>query len=196
VSALDFAPLRTERLLLRRFREADLPALLAYRNDAGLARFQSWGVPFGEDEARAFIAEMQAAPLRATWSGLQIAVALAERDELVGDLYLGAGGDLRQAVLGYTLARAYHGRGYATEAARGLLAFVFGDLALHRVTATVDTRNTASVALLERLGMRREGQFLQAYYDEAYAEWTDEYQYALLRSEWQRQGQGDADAKA
>ena len=49
----------------------------------------------------------------------------------------------------------------------------------------MDTRNGSSVALLERLGMRREGHLRQCYYDERAGEWADEYLYALLRAEWQ-----------
>jgi RimJ/RimL family protein N-acetyltransferase len=183
----DLLPLRTERLLLRRFRPDDLPVLLAYRNDAGLARFQGWRLPMSEAEGREFIAANAVAPVFEPGGGLQIALALAASDELVGDLYLGAYySDGRQATLGYTLARPHHGRGYASEAVAGLLGLAFGQLGLHRVSATVDPRNAPSIALLERVGMRREGHFVQAYYDAAQEEWSDEYWYALLREEWQR----------
>lgn len=196
MSAPDFAPLRTERLVLRRFRDEDLAAFLAYRNDPEVARYQGWPLPQTEEMARAFIAEQRAAALRGPGGGIQIAVALADSDKLLGDLYLGpALGDARQATLGYSLARGWQGRGYATEAALRLLDFVFGELGLHRVVATVDTRNLASIALLERLGMRREGHFLQAYYDAAWEEWTDEYLYALLRDEWPRRGRGAPDGQ-
>lgn len=192
----DFPGLRTERLVLRRFHAADLAVFLAYRNDVEVARYQGWTTPMAEADARAFIAEQATAALRGR-GGLQIAVALAASDELVGDLYLGpAMGDARQATLGYTLARAHHGRGYATEAARGLLGFALGELALHRVVATVDPRNLASVAVLERLGMRREGHFRKGYYDPRAGEWTDEYLYALLREEWSRGDGGAGDGEA
>ena len=50
------------------------------------------------------------------------------------------------------------------------------------MVALVDTRNLPSVALMEALGFRREGHFLQnGWYK---GEWCDEYQYALLRAEW------------
>jgi aminoglycoside 6'-N-acetyltransferase len=190
-----FEPLRTGRLLLRRFGDGDLAAFLAYRNDPEVARYQGWPTPTTEEAARAFIAEQRAADLRGP-GGLQIALALADTDELVGDLYLGpALGDERQATLGYSLARRWQGRGYATEGARRLLDFVFGALGLHRVVATVDTRNLASVAVLERLGLRREGHCLQAYYDAARGEWTDEYLYAVLREEWPRGGRGMPDGQ-
>jgi aminoglycoside 6'-N-acetyltransferase len=186
MSDLDLAPVRTDRLLLRRFRAGDLPALLAYRNDPEVARYQSWALPADEGAARELIAASAEAPLGGP-DGLQLAVALAANDELIGDLYLGRwGGDGRQAVIGYTLTPERQGRGYATEAVRALLGLAFDGLGLHRAVATVDPRNMASVSLLERLGMRREGHFLQAYYDDRYGEWTDEYLYAMLRAEWPR----------
>lgn len=196
MSAPDFEPLRTERLVLRRFRESDLAAFLEYRNDPAVARYQGWSWPMSEADGLAFIAGQRSAGPGEP-GGVQIAVALAESDELVGDLYFGlALGDGRQAMIGYSLARRHQGRGYATEAVRGLLGFAFGAAGLHRVTAIVDPRNRASVALLERLGMRREGHFVEAYYDAVHGAWADEYLYALLREEWLRRGRGAADGAA
>ena len=56
--------------------------------------------------------------------------------------------------LGYTLARAAWGRGYATEAARAVLRWAFAGLRLPRVVAVADPANTASLRVLEKLGMR------------------------------------------
>ena len=53
----------------------------------------------------------------------------------------------------------------------------------HRITASCDARNTASAAVLERLGMRREGYLRQSTW--AKGEWTDDLLYALLEQEWQ-----------
>ncbi len=181
-----FPPLLTPRLVLRRFHMGDLAAFLAYRNDPEVARYQGWPTPMSDEAGQAFIDEAATAILSPAGGGGQIAVALAASDELLGDLYLGPmGGDPRQGTLGYSLARQHQGRGYMNEAARALLGYAFGGLGLHRVVATVDTRNGPSVALLERLGMRREGHLRQCYYDERAGEWADEYLYALLRAEWQ-----------
>lgn len=180
-----FQTITTARLALRRFRESDLAPFMAYRNDPEVARFQGWAVPLSEADALNFLAESGPGPLAPALGGGQVAIELAATGELVGDLYLGPyGGDPHQGTLGYSLARQHQGRGYATEAARALLGYAFERLGLHRMVATVDTRNGPSVALLERLGMRREGHFLQCYYDPAAGAWTDEYLYALLRAEW------------
>ena len=51
--------------------------------------------------------------------------------------------------------------GYATEAARALLAVAFGDYGLHRVYGRLEPRNEASARVLERLGMRREAHLIE-----------------------------------
>ena len=82
----------------------------------------------------------------------------------------------------YVLDPSAHGHGYATEAARALLAFSFGELALHRVWADVDPRNPPSVRVLERLGLRKEAHHLENV--EIRGEWCDTVIYAMLRREW------------
>jgi RimJ/RimL family protein N-acetyltransferase len=73
-------------------------------------------------------------------------------------------------------------RGFASEAAARLLDYAFGELDLHRVYAITDQENVPSVALLERLGIRGEGSFVEnAWFEER---WTSKYLYAVLRDEW------------
>ena len=92
--------------------------------------------------------------------------------------------DERQGEIGYTLARAYQGRGIASEAVSRVLEYAFASLGLHRVIAITDVENAPSVALLERLGLRREGHFHQNVWFKG--KWGDEYLYAMLQEEWLR----------
>lgn len=89
-----------------------------------------------------------------------------------------------RAEIGFTLAREHQGRGFASEAVALLLNYAFDDLGLHRVVAIADCRNTPSWALLDRIGMRREGHFLENVWFKG--EWADEYLYAVLKDEWLR----------
>jgi RimJ/RimL family protein N-acetyltransferase len=176
-----FTELLTPRLRLRRMEERDLPALVAYRGDPEVARYQSWGA-VDETRLRAFIADLRDAE---PWSpgGFQIAVALRESDALIGDCYFTLlPEDRRQAEIGYTLGRAAQGQGYASEAVRALLGYAFDTLALHRVAARAAAANAPSVALLERLGLRREGLFRQSFWRDGV--WLDEVLYAVLAEEW------------
>ncbi|HWB23066.1 MAG TPA: GNAT family N-acetyltransferase [Gaiellaceae bacterium] len=59
--------------------------------------------------------------------------------------------------LGWTLGREFWGHGYATEAARAIQEFAFGELGLDRLISLIDPENVASVAVARRLGMEIEG---------------------------------------
>jgi aminoglycoside 6'-N-acetyltransferase len=172
-----FREIRTTRLVIRRFTAADAPALAAYRSDPQVARFQSWETPYGVDEAAAFIAGMAEHPgTPGEW--FQLAVTAGT---LIGDVALFTDHDPRLGRIGFTLAREAHGRGYATEAVRAVLDYAFGRRA-HRIAADCDARNARSAALLERVGMRREGHLRASAWWKG--EWTDELCYAILADEW------------
>jgi RimJ/RimL family protein N-acetyltransferase len=158
-----FTPLETTRLRLRHFTDADLALFMAFRNDPEVARYQGWeGI--SEPEARAFLQEQKEVQPGVPGQWFQIAVELKETGMLVGDCALKIEEhDERQAEIGSTLSRAYQGRGIASEAVSCVLEY-------------------ASVALLERLGLRREGHFRQNVWLKG--KWRDEFLYAMLREEW------------
>ena len=79
-------------------------------------------------------------------------------------------------------AAQHQGHGYATEAVRRLLHYLLAERGKHRVIATCDDRNTRSVVVLERVGMRREGHLLESTW--AKGEWTSDLLYAVLGREW------------
>jgi RimJ/RimL family protein N-acetyltransferase len=141
---------RTERLLIRRFRLADVDVFRQYRSDPDVARYQSWDAPFPADDARRLVEEFATADeLAPGW--FQYALELRTSGALIGDVAINRQGS--QAELGFTLARAHQGRGYATEAVRCLLDRVFGG-GIRTVTAEFDPPNLASARLLERVGFR------------------------------------------
>ncbi len=88
-----------------------------------------------------------------------------------------------EALLGWNVDPAHHGRGVGTRMAEVLLARAFDDLAVRRVTAGCFADNTASWRIMEKVGMRREQHGVE---DSWHAElgWVDGYTYAMLRSEW------------
>ena len=113
----------------------------------------------------------------------QFAIEIKETHQLAGDCGLEVlVQDARQAQLGITLARAHQGQGVATEAVNAVLDYAFINLDLHRVIATVDVENTRSAALMERVGLRREGHFIKNAWFKGH--WADEYLYAVLQAEW------------
>jgi RimJ/RimL family protein N-acetyltransferase len=177
-----FAHLLSSRLILRRLRQSDIPAFCAYRSDLRVARYQNWESWSAEEGRRLFAQQMTLHPdVPGTW--FQMVIELAETGALIGDLGLHTLG-LRpgQAEIGFTLAWEHQGKGYATEAVNRLLDYVFGKLGKHRVIAITDSRNVPAARLLERVGMRREGHFVEDIWFKG--GWGDEYQYAMLEREW------------
>lgn len=152
-----FTPLRTERLLIRVVRVDDLDDVTAYQSRADVSRW----VPFGPRE-RDELAELLPARaarrgLAADGDALHLSLALGDDEAVIGELYLAIESVTAACVeVGWMLHPDHGGRGYATEAARALLAFAFETLGALRAVARVHPGNAASIALCERLGMRRE----------------------------------------
>jgi RimJ/RimL family protein N-acetyltransferase len=171
----------TPRLILRRFRTGDAAVLAEYRSDPAVARYQSWDAPFPLLRAETAVANFIASdPVRPGW--FQYAVERTEDGGLIGDVAVHLHDNLMQAEIGFTLAAEHQGRGYATEAVRAVVHRLFSEQGLHKVTGECDSRNTASAALLERLGFTREGLLRQQTFIKG--EWTDDLLYGLLATEW------------
>ncbi len=189
-----FADLVAERVVLRRFRLDDLDAFLAYRSTPEVARFQGWDAPFPAAEAERLVRQMMTDQPDTPGEWFQFAVMLRSTGELIGDCAARPDeADGGQAEIGFTMAPGHQGRGYATEAARRLLGYLFGARAKHRVTAYCDARNAASARVLEKLGMRCEGRFRESTW--AKGEWTDDLVYAILHREWLGPGQPTGTAR-
>jgi len=172
--------LTTARLVVRRFVPADGPGLHAYLSRPEVVQYEPYG-PVGPDEADALARERASDPR--FWAVQTLA------GTLVGNLYLAPDGPewWQTWELGYVFHPDHWGRGYATEACRTLLDAAFEGGA-HRVVAHCDPANIRSWALLERLGMRREGHALRAAAfvrdPEGRPVWRDAYTYAVLDEEW------------
>lgn len=157
----------------------DVPALVAYRNDPAVTRFQSW-TSYDELQARGLVAAM--ASSRPGVDGAWHQWAVESGGRLVGDLGLRTFDDARQGEIGVTLAPSARGRGLASEAVRLALGCAFGPLGLHRVVAGSDPLNTAVAALLSRVGFRREGLERASVF--VHGAWADDERWALLAEEW------------
>ncbi|GID62819.1 N-acetyltransferase [Actinoplanes cyaneus] len=171
----------TERLILRRFRASDAPTLAEYRSDPAVARYQSWDAPFPLEKAELAVRNFAASsPDEPGW--FQYAIEHAAERTLVGDVGVRLHDNLKQAEIGFTLATAYQGKGFATEAVSAVLDRLFRLQGVHRVMGECDARNTRSAALMERLGFTREGLLRQQTFIKG--EWTDDLLFGILASEW------------
>jgi ribosomal-protein-alanine N-acetyltransferase len=176
-------PLTTERLRLREFQATDEADIHAYASDPEVVRYASWG-PNTLADTRvvldAWLLEQRHWPR----SAVTLAIELVAERRLIGGIRLEERDVVHRAAdFGYTLQRAYWNRGIATEAGHALLRAAFETLGLHRVWATCDTRNAASQRVLEKLGLRREGEMRRDTIRRG--QWSDTYLYAILADEWQ-----------
>jgi [ribosomal protein S5]-alanine N-acetyltransferase len=175
--------LTTERLVLREFEEDDWRAVLAYQSDPRYLRFYPW-TERSEASVREFVGGFLARQKDKPRRVFQVAVTLpAEHGRLIGNCGVRVN-DTRQREghIGYELDPDYWGRGYATEAARAVLAYAFEQLKLHRTLAECTADNVASARVLEKLGMRREAHFGE--HEHFKRRWWDSLVYAMLDRKW------------
>jgi RimJ/RimL family protein N-acetyltransferase len=182
-------PLNTQRLLLRAWGEADFDGLYDMQSRPEVTRYLRWDIRTRE-QAREMLAR-RIAQTEIAGEGDNLAVAVTERESgaLIGDFNLDLlDAELGRAEIGFAMNPAYAGKGYATEAGRAVLGLAFEHYGFHRVIGICNGRNTASMRLMERLGMRREGYFVQS--EVVKGKRVDVASYAILCQEWFGQHSG------
>ncbi|OCW56490.1 GNAT family N-acetyltransferase [Hoeflea olei] len=174
--------IETERLILRPFRKGDAADLFAYLN-----------APTATCFLELKLADLAAAETevekRARDAG-SVAICLKQTGQVIGDLF-GGGEDEEDdgtTSVGWNLNPRFSGKGYAFEAARALFDHLFRDMGFRRLYAYVEDHNTSSQRLCEKLGMRREGLFIEfiSFTRDAAGDpiYENTMQYAILRREW------------
>ena len=186
MSALHAPEFGTERVNIGLLDAADSSALFRYRSSSEVQRFQPWS-PSSEGDVADFIARQDPAALTMDGGRLQLAVRERTSGELVGDLGLHmVGPEGVQVEVGFTIDPAHQRKGLASDAVSALLTWLFGELGKHRVLASTDPSNSASIALLTNLGFRQEAHHHQSY--RFRGAWVDDLVFAMLRREWLERG--------
>lgn len=179
-------PILTPRLQLRAFSTEDASDLFEYLSDPRVYVYEP-GDPVDRDQALYRASEMAGSP--DFW-----AVELLAEKKVIGQVYFSQvePHHIMTWELGYILSPKYHRSGYASEAARALVAYGFRRWDIHRVIAHCNPDNLASWKLLEKVGFRREGLMLKNIFFRRNAvgepAWTDTFLYALLAEEAGRLG--------
>ncbi|MFH0992870.1 MAG: GNAT family protein [bacterium] len=172
--------LTTQRLLCRCLEQRDQEAFFVYRKLPSVGEFQFYR-PNSLADVERFFRQLAAQPAVAN-SWFQIGLHLQQDDQLIGDIGMHFLENANQVEIGYTIAPAFQRQGYATEALTAVIAYLFGNLSVHRIIASIDPRNAASVALLTKMHFRFEAHFVKSVQIDG--EWLDDCIYALLRDEW------------
>jgi RimJ/RimL family protein N-acetyltransferase len=181
-----FAEIITQRLALRDLEANDGPRIFSYHRRPEVSEFQSWGTE-SVDVVQSFIRSLATMQPGTPGKWYQVGIYLLDGGKLVGDCgFRTLTDDPEQVEIGMTLAPEFQGQGFATEAARALLDYLFVTLDKHRVFGSVDPRNVSSLKLLERLGMRKEAHFVKSL--RFRGEWVDDMIFALLAEEWKHPG--------
>lgn len=181
LDAVDW-PVRTERLVLRRYTDADAEAMWAYKRLPEVCEWLGWSPETWAD----FEKRMDTASASC--------VVVQHGGELIGDIGVHVGDAWAQrevadaardtqAELGWVFAPWARGNGYATEAVRAVVGLCFGPLGLRRVTASAFADNEASWRLMERVGMRCETRTVKDSLHRGRG-WLDGVDYALLAEEF------------
>ena len=185
--------IETERLVLRPFREEDAEDLFEYLKEPMVNCFACMKLNSVE-EARSEIQK------RAEDGEFVFAISLKDTGKVIGEICAlpeNSQPDAAETEVKDTFSPCwmlnpdYHGKGYAYEAAKAFLDYLFYQKGARRIYAYIEDYNLSSQHLCEKLGMRREGLFREfvSFVNDADGNpiYENTYQYAILKKEWTAQ---------
>lgn len=152
----DFPLIESERLLLRQHTFVDAADCFACYADPEVFRYS----PLSEETS------LESATLTLnrllTWHQERFllcwAIVLKENQRFMGKIQMEEWSDENhRTAVGYRLGKPYWGKGYATEALRAVITYLFLETTVNRISASTWSDNTASARVLEKAGMRFEG---------------------------------------
>mgnify|MGYP006135434719 FL=1 len=158
----------------------DLDDISAYRSDPENCRYIA---PVESPEEIRELVEKLSQPWQFTtgyWNGL--VVCEQNSDKVIGEIVFRVEDwESQRAEIGYRMSPDSAGKGICTMATSLLINYLFEQLGFYKLVAKCDARNIASYSVMEKLGFKREAEFIEHY--RMGSEWTDQYDYGLLRSQ-------------
>lgn len=139
--------IETTRCIIRSFEENDIENLAEYRNNEEWMKYQGFK-NLTEKEYK----EKLLVPFNVE-RGSQLAIALKETNQLIGDLYLHK--ESNEISLGYTIAPKYSRKGYMSEVIDALIKYLLEEYPNIRIKADTDSDNIPSINFLKRVGFER-----------------------------------------
>ena len=176
--------LATGRLLLRPFDLADAHAVQRLCGTYAVAAATLLPYPYPDGLAEVWIASLREGSERG--DAAAFAITLAGEGRLIGGVRLRIDVEHARGELGFWVARACWGRGYATEAVRAVIEYGFSVLGLHRIHAMHFSRNPASGRVMEKCGMLHEG--CSRGHVRKWGVYEDVDLWGILRDEWRERG--------
>lgn len=178
--------LETERLLMRPYQKGEGKlyfSLLQNNNEHLIEHVDDVSEIRNEKQA-----EIRVRELAADWvARTRFVMGMWERasNTLIGQIWIEpVKWDVSLFEIGWFLDKHYEGKGFATEAAKGSLAFLFGNLNAHKVQARIRETNVKSLKVAERCGFTREG-LLRDNAQVGDKEWVGLLCYGMLEKEYE-----------
>jgi RimJ/RimL family protein N-acetyltransferase len=168
-----------DRVRLREFRLDDLDDSDAILGDNRVTCWLSFDSRTREQQAAVLTGAIERAR-QTPRTEYYLAVTTHTEDRLIGFVRLGLSG-VQAAKLGFAVAAAHWGHGYALDAAHTIIHFGFTTLGLHRISAAIGPDNAASIAIVNRLGFTEEGRLRDHVFTNG--AWRDSILYSLLAHE-------------
>ncbi|MEP6844734.1 MAG: GNAT family protein [Panacibacter sp.] len=173
----------TARLKLQMLSLSDLDDIHQLHSLTEIDKFNTSGIPDSINTTLLLLNEWLAQQNETPRRSFIFCIRLLETNKFIGLIALNLGKPhFKIAEVWYKIHPDYWRNGYATEALMQLLKFGFIDLALHRIEAGCAVENTASIKVLERVGMIREGSKRAVL--PIRGEWVDNYFYAILETDF------------
>lgn len=174
--------IQTKRLAIRNLVETDLEDFFFYRSNPDVTKYQGFGV-MTIKECVAFIDQQKHMLFGKPGEWVQYAIEDLSTTCLVGDCAIKLQEtNTRIAEVGITISHKHQQNGFAKEALMGILDFLFDRKNVYRIQEIVDAENTEAIRLLESVGFRQEGHFIENIFFKG--KWGSEFQYAMLAREW------------
>jgi len=175
-------PISTVRLVIRRLAPGDWKDLLELMSDEEFLRYSA-NAPLDEDGVLRWLERDAHVKLTTPDQTFYLGIMVQDGGKLIGTLSLNFTDPQRlQVTFDIALNGKYQRQGYALETVVAFLTFCFEGLKLHRVGVYCDSRNAAGCRLLEKAGLRREGEFVKSRWQNG--EWTSMVWYAMLEEEF------------
>ncbi|WP_219226830.1 GNAT family N-acetyltransferase [Pedobacter antarcticus] len=172
----------TERLKLRLVKMADLEAVHVLHQMAETDQYNTLGIPRDLEETNIIVDGWIHDHLKKTIRNYTFAVEL-EKGGFIGLVSLKLSSEkFNSAEIWYKINVEHWNKGFATEAIRAVIRFGFDRLKLHRIEAGCAVENLASIRVLEKAGMTREGTKRQIL--PLKTGWMDSFEYAILDEEF------------
>ena len=175
--------LETKRLVLRRIAMRDAKDIFAYSKDPEVARHVLWSAQKDESEARdycRFMMKRYRCDQPSSWGIIEKAT-----NRLVGTIgYMDHNEDNATVEVGYSLAHWLWNGGYMTEALTRVIEYTFEAMDINRIEAQHELENPSSGRVMEKCGMKKEGELRQRLYNKG--RYVDVALYAILKEDYDK----------